>query len=296
MSTLLPEVKHIYHNGSTLVSPRWQHYRPRDGDIIIATAPKSGTTWMQNIVMHLIFQDLEFRKVYYIFPWFENNGTPVEEVLAQLEEQDHRHCIKTHLPLDGLVYHPNVKYIVVSRDGRDAFMSMWNHYYNTIRNQTEPNFIDNIRDFWNVWITKSIFEWQNEGYPFHSPLYFSQTWWDFRHLPNILFVHYNNLLSDLEGEIHRIAHYLEIEVSEELIPKIADAVSFDTMKVNADKVAGDFDWLDGGGKKFINKGTNSRWRDVLTEDDLKQYAAAVEQALTSDCAHWLEHGHLLSTQ
>jgi len=33
-----------------------------------------------------------------------------------------------------------------------------------------------------------------------------------RHLPNILFVHYNDLKADLEGEMRRIARFLEIEV------------------------------------------------------------------------------------
>jgi aryl sulfotransferase len=39
-----------------------------------------------------------------------------------------------------------------------------------------------------------------------------QSWWDFLHLPNILFVHYADLLADLEGEIRRVAQFLEIEV------------------------------------------------------------------------------------
>jgi aryl sulfotransferase len=34
------------------------------------------------------------------------------------------------------------------------------------------------------------------------------------------------------------------------------------------------------------------WRDVLTEDDLKLYHAAVARELTPDCAEWLENGRL----
>jgi hypothetical protein len=40
----------------TCDSRRWSGYKPREGDVVIATAPKVGTTWMQQIVNLLIFQ------------------------------------------------------------------------------------------------------------------------------------------------------------------------------------------------------------------------------------------------
>ena len=46
----------------------------------------------------------------------------------------------------------------------------------------------------------------------------------------------------------------------------------------------------GGAKTFIFKGTNGRWRGVLTDSDLDLYRAAVARELTPDCAAWLEAG------
>ena len=290
MTNELPQVRHIYQNNSTLDSTRWEHYEPLPGDIVVATPPKSGTTWVQNIVMHLIFQDLEFRKVFHVFPWLENPSRPIQEVLDQLDAQQHRRSLKSHLPLDGIVYHPQVKYIIVNRDARDVFMSMWNHYRNTLDIKTKPQCPDDIREFWGWWMTRGWFDWETEGYPFQSTLRHAQTWWDYRHLPNILFVHYNDLLQDLEGEVRRISSYLKIEVSEDLLLNIVNAVTFKTMKENANQVVGNLEWLRGGGETFINKGTNGRWRDVLTEGDLKLYEAAVKRELTLDCARWLEYG------
>ncbi|MFL6447393.1 MAG: hypothetical protein ACJ746_06850 [Bryobacteraceae bacterium] len=46
----------------------------------------------------------------------------------------------------------------------------------------------------------------------------------------------------------------------------------------------------GGGATFMNKGTNGRWSDVVTEAEVEQCRSAVERELTPDCAAWLEHG------
>jgi aryl sulfotransferase len=227
-------------------------------------------------------------------------------VISLLEGQEHRRCIKSHLPLDGLPYFPQVKYIVVGRDARDVFMSMWNHYFNftpelyeylndpvRLLGEPFPPSPQDIREFWQGWITKGWFEWESEGYPFWSNLHHVQSWWNYRHLPNILLVHYNDLLRDLPGEIQRIADYLNIAVAPDMLGSIAEAVSFSGMKANAEKILPDANltWK-GGAQTFINKGTNGRWRDVLTEEDLALYPLAVARELTPDCAHWLENGRL----
>jgi aryl sulfotransferase len=46
----------------------------------------------------------------------------------------------------------------------------------------------------------------------------------------------------------------------------------------------------GGLKNFVFKGTNGRWRDVLTADELAAYERRVAGTLPPDCAAWMEHG------
>ncbi len=305
MTGRLPRVEHTYQN-HLMDSTRWDHVQPRSDDVIIATPIKSGTTWMQSIVLHLIFRDLQPKAINDYSPWVDNRLSPVEEMAAKVEAQTHRRCLKSHLPLDGLCHVEQVKYIVVGRDPRDVFMSLWNHYsaYTPAMfeamNETPgrvgppmPPCPDDIREFWNLWINTGWFDWESEGYPHWSNFRHVQTWWNYKQLSNILLVHFNDLLADLEGEIARIAAYLVIECPPATLTEIAEMVKFQSMKRDAEKLEPDAHLrFKGGAKTFINKGTNGRWRSVLTASDLEMYDAAVARELTPDCHRWLEQGRL----
>jgi aryl sulfotransferase len=125
MKKSMPQRTRTYQNHH-IDSLRWDHFKPRNDDIVIATPYKSGTTWMQGIVGSLILP--EEKDPTKASPWIDNRVWPIDEVINDLEEQTHRRFIKTHLLLDGLIYYPQIKYIVVGRDARDVFMSLWNHY------------------------------------------------------------------------------------------------------------------------------------------------------------------------
>jgi aryl sulfotransferase len=51
----------------------------------------------------------------------------------------------------------------------------------------------------------------------------------------------------------------------------------------------------GGAQTFIFKGTNGRWKDVLSQDELALYADAMRRVVTPACAAWLEHGRMAMT-
>lgn len=297
------EPKHVYQN-HLLDSTRWNLIKPRDGDIVIATPYKCGTTWIQNIVLHLIFQDLETRAIGDYSPWIDFRIRPLDDMMNILNSQKHRRCMKSHLPFDGLRYFDQMQYVVVGRDPRDVFMSLWNHYraytpeFIAATNETPdrvgppmPVCPDDIHEFWDQWINRGWFDWETEGYPHWSNLRHVQTWWDCRHFENILFVHFNDLLADLPGEIRRLADYLKISCSDDMARSIAELTTFASMKRDAERLGPKKGArFKGGAKTFINKGTNGRWRSVLSADELKMYDDAVARELTPDCHTWIENG------
>src|SRR5215470_10659968 len=101
-------------------SEHWARYRPRRGDVVIATFPRVGTTWTQRIVSLLIFQSAEPRPMWPTSPHVDGRREPIEAVLARIEAQDHRRFLKSHLPFDALPIHDEVHYIHVARDPRDV--------------------------------------------------------------------------------------------------------------------------------------------------------------------------------
>lgn len=302
---MLPKLIHTYQNYA-LDSTRWERFNPRGDDIVISTPYKSGTTWTQEIVLHLVFlgQPVPFRGK--VSPWLEARFDPLDEALRVLDAQRHRRFIKTHLALDGLPFYPQVKYIVVGRDPRDVFMSLWNHYtshtpdFVAFMNELPGRVGDpfppapaDLHAFWRDWISRGWFEWEQEGYPYWGNMHHLQSWWDYRHLDNILFVHFADLLADVFQEIRRIADFLEIPASDEQIAAIAQQTSLTAMRTRAEQRDPHIDkvWV-GGARSFFYKGTNGRWQGVLSDEELALYDQKAARVLTPDCRAWLEQGRL----
>jgi aryl sulfotransferase len=258
-------------------STRWD-------DIVIATWSKAGTTWVQQIVAQLIF-DGEDVTVGELSPWLDFTMYPKDEVLSGLAAQRNRRFIKTHLPVDALGIREGVKYIYIARDGRDCAFSMHAFLAGFGETPDEPRINPDIRAFFLDWLDKD-----DVMSPFFANV---QGWWNIRHLPNVLILHYNNLKRDMAGEIRRVARFLDIAPSAAAWPKIIEHCSFDYMKGRAEEVGPKgAQTLEGGSKTFFHSGRNGRWRDVLTAGDIRKYEDKVAAELTPDCAHWLKTGEL----
>jgi len=284
-------------NDILMDSTIWDDFKFRDGDIVIATWAKSGTTWTQQIVGQLVFNGAEGLPVMDLAPWIDMHLLPTEEILARVEAQTHRRFVKTHLPADALVVSPKAKYIYIARDGRDAVWSWYNHHailapeaYELMNNNPawtgdpwEPP-IDDIRQYFHNWLDR-------DGYPMHPFWENIQTWWNIRNLPNVLLLHFNDMKADMEREIRRIAEFLNIEVDDETWPTIVEHCTFDYMKSNAPALSPEYNhFFDGGLTNFVFKGTNGRWHDTLTAEDIEKYERHASENLTPDCAHWLATG------
>jgi aryl sulfotransferase len=117
-------------------------------------------------------------------------------------------------------------------------------------------------------------------------------WWERRHLRNVLLVHFNDLKADLDGEMRRIAVFLGLAVDPRTWSDQVARCTFESMKSRADEIGVFERNFVGGAQSFLHKGTNDRWRDVLTADELARYDEAVAKFLSPEQARWLERGGL----
>jgi aryl sulfotransferase len=284
---------HNHHFDSTV----WDGFAFRPDDIVISTYAKSGTTWVQQIVGQLVFGGAPDVPVAEISPWVDLRVPPREVKLAALEAQTHRRFLKTHLPVDALVYSPEAKYLYVGRDGRDVVWSMYNHHKNAnalwyeLLNDT-PGRVgspiapppESVIQYFRDWL-------EQDGHPFWPFFENIRSWWAIRDLPNLLLLHYADLKADLPGQVRRIAAFLEIDLDERRLPAIVEHASFGWMRRHAEQAAplGGAIW-EGGAATFINRGTNGRWRGELPDELSRRYEALARQELGDACARWLATG------
>jgi hypothetical protein len=287
----LPE-RTVEYNGFITQAYRWADFRHRAGDIFICTPPKNGTTWTQAICAMLVFgrADIDAQPGN-ISPWYDAMFHTPEATNSLLEAQSHRRFIKTHTPFDGIPFFPDSTYLAVYRDPRDAFFSMANHLSNMNQGFTQnvaPQ--DPVEGFY-TWCQAPMEQGRAEHFALASPLNHLNTFWRWRHLPNVHLFHYADMKRDRTAAVKAMAHALGITLPDATYAAIAEATSFDAMRAKADQFAPDA----GSGiwkneTEFFNKGRQGQWRDIIGERELNAYREAVAKALPPDAAAWLENG------
>ncbi len=288
------------HQWAVWDSARLNDFAFRADDIMIATWSKSGTTLVQQIVAQLIFKGDPEVFGQELSPWIEFRLIPKEAVFAIAEAQTHRRFLKTHSSLDAIPFRPDVRYIYVGRDARDVVWSMYHHHsiftpeayagFNNIPGRVGPPMGPpgcDVRAYYHRFLD----EGRLPGFPIPAEFWrHVQSWWDIRQLPNVLLVHYANLKADLEGQIRRIAKFLDIDVDEALWPQIVAHCGIEHTRELAAKFVLLEQIFEGGGRAFIHKGTNGRWKDVLTPEEIAKCDEVAARNLTPACARWLATG------
>lgn len=80
---------------------------------------------------------------------------------------------------------------------------------------------------------QGTFPWEQGGYSFWSCPHYIQTCWNARGRPNALFVHFNDPLNDLDGEICNVVSLLGITCPEHALSAKVNLVTFRSMKRDA---------------------------------------------------------------
>ncbi|GBN58563.1 Sulfotransferase family cytosolic 1B member 1 [Araneus ventricosus] len=254
-------------------------YVPHDGDIIVASYPKTGTTWLQYIVFQIISKGELFPSfddcLYKYAPFLEMSGTAV------LENMGKPRVYKHHCPYNMVQKNEKAKYIYIYRKPEDTVIS----YYHFMINLGHE--IPEMDEFFEDFISGNI----AYGHYFDHALSF------FAHKgsENMLLVSYEKLLLNKREEILRIAKYLGEEYfqilseNDSIMEKVLEHTSFDYMKKNLSLTLPD---RKGGEQNviFFRKGVSGDGKQSLKPDQLKRLKDVAMERLegTDLLKEWLD--------
>ena len=282
---------------------RWANFPFRQGDIIICTWPKTGTTWLQWICALLIFQSQELPAPFSeLSVYFDKKPMPRDGVYAELDAQEHRRIIKTHLPLNDMPIDPRATYITAGRHPLDVALSLYHHGRNengvaaprpdqSAQQPVSPQPVSPHEE---------LLQWfDTESAPGSAPedryrdlagmLRHLSTAWARRRDANVVLVHYQDLSADLGGEMRRIAAGLEITVPDALWPSLVEAATFKQMRASASRFVPSGAHLKNP-TAFFRSGVSGEGRGLLSDAELARYHARAEQLAPPDLLAWLHRG------
>ncbi|KAF7836234.1 cytosolic sulfotransferase 15-like [Senna tora] len=216
-----------------------KHFQAKHNDIVIASLPKSGTTWLKALAFATVKRHrfipssqnhpLLNSNSHTIVPYFEFNIYGGEDnVIPDLSTIPEPRIFGTHIPFPSLshsIHNSNCKIMYICRNPFDAFISHW-HFFKTIL----PSSV--------TFSLEEAFEWYCEGTHFFGPFWSNILgyWEASKDTPNkILFLKYEELKANTNFELKKIAQFLDCPFSEEeesggVIDSIIELCSFKKMK------------------------------------------------------------------
>lgn len=241
-----------------------------DSDLLICGYPKSGNHWTQEIIELIINQKAELTQ------------TVLPDLVLELCDIDNlqnmtmaRRTLHTHLPLRFLMSNKRldkIKIVVILRNPKDVCVSFYNHSKKDVF----------LKDFDIPW-TDFFDKWTRNELPYGS--------W-YRHVTefekakknglDITFLHYEDLITQPQSTIKKLAEFLGIGCTSDLVTNIIKTTSFENMKQNKKELSKIFD-PEGKGIIF-RKGQVGDWKNWFTDAQNevfdKQYKAEMNHGCT----------------
>lgn len=270
-------------NGVPLMNPiakGWDAisaFRPDPSDLLIATYPKAGTTWCQEIIDLLLHngdaEACQRAPIPMRSPFLEiKSPPPIPSGLDLLKEMPPPRLIKTHLPFQLVppaFWENKCKAIYVARNAKDNMVSYF-HFDCMNKTQPEPGPWDGyIHKFmrgelaWGSWYDHV------KGY------------WVEREKKNILYLFYEDMKENPRREVVRLMKYLDLSLSDEVIDKIVELTSFKKMK---DNPMANYSFVpepvfDQSVSTFMRKGEVGDWKNHFTPEQSKMFDEDYEKQM-----------------
>lgn len=238
------------------------NFEPKSGDVFIATYVKAGTTWTQQII-HLLLRKGEPGGFYgESIPWLEavtsdmlNPREAPTWSLDSINSADGPRYFKTHATVDHLPGRKvnegrsdnsksAVKVVCVARNPKDTAVSLFHH----ARSKPEFGLTDsNFEHFCELFLAGKV---ENGSWFSHVLDWYKLS----KEQPdNHLFLQYEDMYQDPTAAVWKIAAFLGVECSDEIVAKVVQHSTIQEMREKASI-----------GLNHLRKGGYGGWRTVFT--------------------------------
>ncbi|XP_018534127.1 sulfotransferase 2B1 isoform X1 [Lates calcarifer] len=250
----------------------YEDFTFRPDDVIIVTYPKSGTTWMQEIVPLVMSggdpASVETLPNWDRVPWLEEHRACV----LNLEERPSPRMFSTHFHYNMMppgFFKVKPKVIYVMRNPKDVFTSSF-HYYGITSFLVKPG---SQSEFLHKFLDGKVM--------FGSWFDHVKSWLNAEDKQHIMYICYEEMIMDLKDSVARIAQFLEKPLDAEVVEKIADRCLFKNMKQNnmSNYSMVPCEFIDQTKSEFLRKGIAGDWKNQLSEAEVEHFDAVYKDKM-----------------
>jgi Sulfotransferase domain len=259
-------------------------FQPRPTDILIVTAPKAGTTWMQQILHQLRSGgDSNFIAIDAVVPWLEFPRPDADRrtLLAQYEALPDPRAFKTHCTYEQAPGGVSIARIVLSsRDPRDCCLSFYHHLLGMTDAARASFGIEPPASF-----EEHVDQWLAAGAWYRNV----RSWWPYHNHPNLLWLCYEDMKADLGAGIERIRAFLGWPLPEAARARVLEHCSFAWMKAHDRKFThhANTDQAVFKPGAFIRKGEVGDHRTLMTAVQGERILARAREELPAEALCFL---------
>ncbi|XP_064632476.1 sulfotransferase 1B1-like [Lineus longissimus] len=236
----------------------------RDDDIVIAAYPKTGNTWMQEMLWLIMNDaDTEYAKTTAIndrvpFLEFFMHGFSGVSLIDDISRDKKNRIFYTHLPMDLVPRQVKEKRVKVVSMLRNPLDTMVSYYYFCKSYKDLGHFKGEWDDFYQLYMSEKV--------PYGHVVNHNLSWWNARDDLNILFVRYEDLLADPKKEVLRISEFCGVTLTPQKLETIVEATRFDVMKNNPMTNRTIYKEIDQSICAFMRKGVSGDWKNYFSDE------------------------------
>lgn len=239
-------------------------FSPRKSDIFVSSYPRSGTTWLQQILLVLSQDgDPATEHIAQTVPWFERSLSLGQRRARDFEPLADPRVFKSHLPFQWLP--PGARYIYAERDGRDVAVSYFHLY------RSHLGYRDDFDAFLEIFLRGDL--------QYRSWFKHVAGWRELADRPDVLVVRYEDMLDDLAVVMNRLNDFCRFGRSRERVEQLTRYCTFTYMKSHEARF--DHATAEPGKKQeraarggFVRRGQRGGYREYFSQPQLEAFERA----------------------